>query len=58
MRAALLDANPAIVARPISAEEVAEAEAGFISNALQGARSIRSLAGRTLAEDVSASLQL
>lgn len=58
MRAALLEAYPAIVQRPISAEDVAAAEAGVISNALQGARAIKSIAGRALADDISAAMTL
>jgi branched-chain amino acid aminotransferase len=58
MRAALLEAYPAIIERPISTEDMADVEAGVISNALQGARPIKSIASRALAEDISEAMKL
>lgn len=53
MRAVLLETRPDIVVRPIEASELEQAEAGMISNALQGARAIRSISGRALPGDMS-----
>ncbi|TPW02362.1 MAG: branched-chain amino acid aminotransferase [Alphaproteobacteria bacterium] len=50
-RAALMDANPHIVERSITAEELARAEAAFITNALHERRTVSQIDGRPLDAD-------